>query len=129
MPLRARYVLATLIYCAAIFWESSLPQPNKTGIHFAGDDKAAHMLLYGGLAAVVSVGIRRSGKPVSSARQFFAPILLAAVYGVSDEFHQSFVPMRTSSLSDVIANTAGAALMQLVLCRYVWKIRLQRGRV
>jgi VanZ family protein len=37
-------------------------------------------------------------------------ILLASLYGVSDEVHQAFVPFRESSWLDWLADTVGAAL-------------------
>jgi len=37
-------------------------------------------------------------------------IILAILYGISDEFHQSFVPGRQSSIKDVLTNTAGILL-------------------
>ena len=42
----------------------------------------------------VSVGMRRSGKPVSPGT-VFVPILFAALYGLTDEIHQLCVPNRT----------------------------------
>lgn len=116
------YIIATLVYCAGIFWESSQSRPVKTDIHFAQDDKVAHILLYGGLTAVVSLGIRRSGKPAKPAWQFWAPIVFATLYGISDEFHQRFVPMRSCDIFDVMADTTGATLAQIVLCGWAWKI-------
>ena len=115
------YILATALYCAAIFWESSQSRPIKTTIHFSQDDKVAHVLLYGGLAAVVSVGIHRSGKPAWTAWQFWAPIAFATLYGVTDEIHQLFVPMRSCDIFDVMADATGATLTQAVLCGWLWK--------
>lgn len=40
---------------------------------------------------------------------------LAAVYALSDEFHQSFVPSREARVRDVIIDAAGAALAILLL--------------
>ena len=122
---KARYIVATLLYCAAIFWESSQSEPIKTSYHFPEDDKVAHLIIYGGLAALVSVGIRRSGKPVAPAWQFWAPIVFCAIYGASDEFHQRYVPMRTCDIFDFMTDSVGALLMQIILCRYVWKRRRQ----
>ncbi len=37
------------------------------------------------------------------------PVILCALYGFSDEIHQSFVPERDASISDALADVAGAA--------------------
>jgi VanZ family protein len=40
-------------------------------------------------------------------------IVLAIAYGVSDEFHQRFVPGRSSDVYDVLADAEGAAAAAL----------------
>jgi len=42
-------------------------------------------------------------------------IILVAIYGVTDEFHQSFTPGRTPMATDVLYDTAGALLGLLLL--------------
>ena len=37
-------------------------------------------------------------------------VLVSALYGISDEFHQSFVPNRTPDLFDVATDIVGAAI-------------------
>ena len=37
-------------------------------------------------------------------------MILTVLYGISDEFHQSFVPSRDASVLDVLADLAGALL-------------------
>jgi VanZ family protein len=49
-----------------------------------------------------------------------ATIAIAAAYGVSDEFHQSFVPRRSVEAMDVAADTVGASIAAFVL--YAWDI-------
>ena len=34
-------------------------------------------------------------------------LILGAIYAISDEFHQSFIPDRSSSFFDVIIDTSG----------------------
>jgi len=121
--LNPRYALLTILYCAALFWLSSTANPIHPELAFPGEDKLIHAGLYAGLAFVVSMGLRRRGRSVTPAVQFWAPILFAAFYGLSDEWHQAFVPGRTSDVWDVTADAAGAIVVQLVLCRWVWKLR------
>ena len=46
---------------------------------------------------------------------FFVSWLACALFAASDEFHQSFVPSRTSSVHDVMIDTCGA-LIGLLIC-------------
>ena len=49
-------------------------------------------------------------------------VLFCTLYGLSDEFHQSFVPGRTPDAMDLVADAAGAALGAgtLLLLKVVW---------
>jgi VanZ family protein len=45
--------------------------------------------------------------------------LIAVLYAISDEWHQSFVPGRTPSVQDVLVDAAGAATALAIL--YLWQ--------
>jgi VanZ family protein len=46
---------------------------------------------------------------------FLIPVIIIAIlYGVSDEFHQSFIPGRVASLSDINLNTLGILASSLI---------------
>ncbi|MEA3366440.1 MAG: VanZ family protein [Candidatus Hydrogenedentes bacterium] len=118
--MKTRYIIATALYCAGIFWISGQPRP--LGVELPpgfGIDKLGHFGVYAGLAGLVSVGLHRSETRFSPRWQFWFPILFAALYGLSDEFHQVFVPRRTFAISDLIADAAGAVAAQCVLW-YAW---------
>lgn len=119
-----RYALATIVYCAMIFFESSRAIPFQVDQQLPGLDKVVHAGMYGVLAAIVSIGMRRSGAAHSNRRQFWWPILFALLYGISDEAHQHFVPGRSLDPWDVLANTAGAVLAQYVLFTRRWGLKL-----
>lgn len=63
----------------------------------------AHLGLYGVLGGTLSWARRSSGGRTPHALL----ILLGLLYGVSDEWHQSFVPGRTPSAGDLAADGVG----------------------
>lgn len=80
---------------------------------FPGADKIAHMLAYGTLAITVLWGRAQDGlqKPRRVAIQ---TVLFCLFYGLTDEYHQSFIPLRSVSGLDLLADTAGAFCVALV---------------
>lgn len=121
--MRPRYIVATVLYCAFLWALSSDTDPPKFEFpwQILGLDKAIHAVLYAVLGAIVSVGMRRSGKPISPWAQCFVPVLFAAMYGITDEIHQLYVPNRTFDVGDLLANFAGATLAQTGLCYGYWR--------
>ncbi len=86
---------------ALIFAASS--RSTVAGPHIANFDKVAHFSVYGLLATLVC----RQGRGWRAA---LWALLAVSAFGASDEWHQSFVPGRSTELADWIADTAGAAL-------------------
>ena len=79
--------------------------------------KAAHFCSYG-LLSVFAFFSWRATLPALrrwSFRWAALGALTAFVAGSLDEFHQSFVPSRTSNFHDVLLDTAGALFFQLVV--------------
>lgn len=97
--------LITIGYMGLIFYLSSrsfhLP---KLPTNF---DKIVHIGIYLPLAFLFYLSLNRSG---IKRYVFAAAVLLTLLYGVSDEFHQSFVPGRDSSFGDALADFTGALL-------------------
>jgi len=73
-------------------------------------DKSGHSIGYALLAVVLlrafALG-RLSGVTWTAG---LAAIALATMYGMSDEFHQSFVPGRSPDRFDVVADCVGATI-------------------
>jgi hypothetical protein len=99
-----------VVMMAAIFAASS--QPKESVPHFGLVDvwvkKAGHIVLYGLLAAAWLRGLAWGRPP--GRRHFAWAVALAVVYGVTDEYHQSFVPGRGATAADVVIDAAGALL-------------------
>ena len=98
---------------ATIFLASSRSQvaaPDVPGI-----DKIAHFFVYGlfgTLLARVSTVARL--RPLG----MYTAVVLASIFGISDEFHQSFTPGRSVELADWLMDTGGAALAVFVYGRW-----------
>lgn len=98
--------IATIAYMGLIFLLSSLHGMRLPKIP-ENSDKLIHMAVYVPLGfllcmALVMSGLRRYG--------FVIALILTIIYGMTDEFHQSFVPGRHASFGDVIADSVGALL-------------------
>lgn len=73
--------------------------------------KTAHAFVYAVLAALFYRAVDRSGIQKIN----LAPWLLAVLYAVSDEIHQTFVPGRYGRATDVLIDSLGAAVGVLVM--------------
>lgn len=102
----ARFILP-VVWMVAIFFASGqddLPEGPKIIPHF---DKVAHFCIYGLLA---TLWVRVLAHPGREGRAALLALAIASLYGMTDEFHQSFVPGRMVDVGDWVADTAGAAL-------------------
>lgn len=73
-----------------------------------GLDKAAHFCIYGLLAASVVLAHSSVSRTKNPRRVCLATLVVCLLFGISDEFHQSFIPGRFVSGADVLADMAGA---------------------
>ena len=96
-------IWAGLIFAATSFPTSGLPPT------FPHTDKLAHFIIYGILALLLYRAFRMERRYGPWAAVLLS-ILVASIYGALDEYHQSFIPTRTTDLFDWLADTAGAAI-------------------
>jgi VanZ family protein len=93
---------------ALIFAASS--RPDTSAVPSANFDKVVHLAVYALLGALILralAGGRRSGVTWSAV---LLSVIIATLYGITDEWHQSFVPSRTPDAMDVVADLIGAAV-------------------
>ena len=102
--------LPALLWMVAIFVLSS-----QSGLRVSDDaavDKplrvAAHLGSYALLAGLLLLALDRGARP--TLRGVAVAFAVAALYGVSDEVHQSLVPDRTGRVGDVFVDALGAAI-------------------
>jgi len=102
------YWLPTLAYCIVIFSLSSskiAPIPS-----FFGVDKVIHGIEYTVLGLLLARSIISSKPKFSKETLILLIVTLGTLYGIFDEVHQSFVPGRSSSHWDVLADGFGSLI-------------------
>jgi len=97
-----------------IFGFSSIPSRDMPsfGLWDLVVKKGAHMLGYGLLALMYWTGLR------FDRRRAWLALLLALIYALTDEYHQSFVPGRHPSWMDAMVIDGSGAAIALGLLNY-----------
>jgi VanZ family protein len=109
-------------WMAVVFFFSSLSHLGPAG---RVPDWVSHPIEYGVGAALVGRALEGGRQRALTLSTALAAILLTTAYGVTDEFHQSFVPGRTPDPADV-AKDFGGAVLACVLYRR-WTARAAAG--
>lgn len=105
-------------YCSFIFYLShqpSLPVPAL----FQHQDKLFHATAYGILAFFALGYFKCVIQPVNNA--MLVAFIFCALYGISDEWHQSFIEGRQADVLDWLADCVGAMLVISVMSFFLRK--------
>jgi VanZ family protein len=82
------------------------------GIFYQYPDKTVHVILYALFGSLLYLTLINSPYPSSRDHAMLFAITIGILYGMSDEFHQAFVPGKTVSILDLAADGLGVALAQ-----------------
>lgn len=102
--------LPPIVWAGVIFLFSSFPTTTTTTFYL-GDfllKKSAHVIEYGIFATLVYRALINSN--ITKNKSMWMSVLIAFLYGLTDEFHQSFTPGRGPKFTDVLIDTSGATL-------------------
>ena len=116
------YWLPVGFYAGVIFFLSSLSHPEDQLPAFLLQeisDKILHAVEYGILSLLCYRAFRWAAGPASARHAVLLAIVTASVYGLTDEVHQAFVPLRDASWQDWLADTVGAALAAVGVDRII----------
>jgi VanZ family protein len=110
---------AFTIYCVIIFIGSSIPG-DRIDIDGPGIDKLIHTVEYSILSLLLFLSLRLS-RTIKTSVIFWISAIGSSLYGLSDEIHQLFVPLREFDVLDIICNASGSILGAYVMFRYLNK--------
>ena len=94
---------------------STLPSP-PGGL----TDKHEHFFFYGVLGALIVRALAHGQWRRITLATVLGAVVIASAYGVSDEYHQRFVPGRDYEVLDMVADALGSAVAACVL--WAWSI-------
>jgi VanZ family protein len=100
--------LVTLIFFASSHSEVAAPE-------VGGIDKVGHFVVYAWLGVLLArIPAIAQWRPLG----VWSAVMIASLYGITDEFHQSFTPGRSVEFADWITDTIGAFTAVAVYSRW-----------
>lgn len=115
---RILFTVAPILYMILIWILSSLPTDAVIQTSFSFDHKfkeSLHFIEFGILYLLFVGALLVNGK--FSNRTNLVAAIIAILYGLLDEFHQSFMPYRSATLIDFIKDTTGVLVAYYIVRR------------
>ena len=100
--------LSILIFVASAQERAPIPD-----FGFTWQDKVFHFLAYLVYALTVYNAVRLSS--ITEWRRAMVILAVSALYGAADEWHQFYVPGRSSELLDWVADVLGASVVSITV--------------
>jgi VanZ family protein len=113
------YLVPMIVIMGIIFFLSHQPGDSFYIPPIPGLDKIAHMAIYALLAAAVLYALYPLLTDKKKVRVSLLTISICILYGIGDEFHQSFVPGRFVSFADIAADAMGA--VAVCVAWFIWR--------
>ncbi len=104
-------IVPMLIVMGTIFYFSHQPGSSIHLPPFPGSDKVFHATAYGVLAVTVLFALSARFKRKYPVKTVIIVVLICLIYGMSDEYHQSFIPFREPDIFDVLADSLGGIIV------------------
>ncbi|HWA05588.1 MAG TPA: VanZ family protein [Ignavibacteria bacterium] len=117
-----KYHFPFILWALIIFVQSSFPAVELPKVEIISFDKLVHMGVFGLLAGLCYISlIHLSSDSNFTQNAFLWSAIITIIYGASDEFHQYFVPNRSSEVQDWFADIAGIVIMLLIIKYFLSK--------
>ena len=92
-----------------IFYVSGISRP-LPGVSIPLLDKFLHICEYAVFGILAARAFKNSSRKTFFENFKIFAIIVSIVYGISDEFHQSFIPLRQFSMLDMMADGIGGVV-------------------
>lgn len=118
------YWFPVLAYMVLIFYMSSLPNASFNGINssFGLNDKIEHFVEY----FVLGYLLFRLFRHYKKKNPGIKAVAISALYGLTDEMHQLFVPSRVFSFNDLLYDFLGSLVSVIVFLVLIKAISVRK---
>lgn len=123
-----KFQLPALIWAVLIFTLSSIPNLSPPDIGLKSSDLVAHFIEYSIFGYLLTRALYLQSNNSVRKYAILLGIILGFIYAVFDEFHQSFVPGRVASLSDLTADGLGVLMAQAFFLKQYRYKKWMRGQ-
>ena len=106
--------LPVIVYAGFIFWLSSLPNLESGLEQDLVLRKIAHILEYAILTFLLLRAFFSTGNQSKTNKTLALAIIVAFLYALTDEYHQTFIFGRQGKLGDVGIDTIGILITSLI---------------
>ena len=124
--IRLVFLALAIAWAGLIFYLSSQPGID-TPLLFPGQDKLFHLIVFGILGFFLMGAMKITGNGYRR-NQVWLVVLIVILYGISDEFHQYFVPGRSTESLDALADGIGGILGAWAMF-YVARLFVRQSRM
>jgi VanZ family protein len=115
-PNFVRFHLPVFLWMALIFALSSVPGSALAPMEFPFAHPIAHSLLYATLCFLLYRAFGHQSFSLFLRRfRLIAALVSVAVWGASDEYHQSFTPGRTPEFKDFMIDVSAALVVSILI--------------
>ncbi len=111
-------LIPMILVMGIIFFLSNQPGETLSLPDIPNIDKILHAGIYGLLALATLFAVGKKTTFARPCQVSFLVVVFCFLYGMSDEYHQSFIAGRTPSIWDLCADTTGALLMVILWSRF-----------
>ncbi len=116
MKVPIRWIPSIAVMGIIFFFSSRTPdQLPHFGVLDILIDQSGHALGYAALGISYAYALPAEW---TARRRFLLALGMAAAYALTDEYHQSFVPMRSPNLLDIMTDVLGAVIGLTLYWRY-----------
>ncbi len=100
------------LFCIALVISilSHMPSPPIGDLGFELQDKVLHAIAYTCFGAALGLALHAWKPGMPKSRFMWTVVIAAALFGMYDEVHQSFIPNRQAGVDDWIADCLGGVL-------------------